>query len=201
MDRLEKYLEMLSSPKADTRFTACVQLRGTRESSEAIVIALEKACEDGEKFVADAAQKALDAPIHLEMLGRLGRTHPKMQERALQAALNENEAKELAAITIVTTLSIEGKKISKYLGIVSAEVVLGTGLFTDLETIGSDFFGVRSSALQNKLKQAKDASFLELKRKAYMLGANTVLAVDMDYAVIGHNMIMLVTNGTAVWIE
>ena len=59
MASLDKYIQMLSSPNADTRYDACEQLRVARESSVAAVLALEKAMQDPEKWVAGAAKLRL----------------------------------------------------------------------------------------------------------------------------------------------
>jgi hypothetical protein len=66
MLNLDKFIQMLNSPKADTRYDGCEQLRVAGESSVAAVLALEKVTHDKEKWVADAAKHALDADIHLE---------------------------------------------------------------------------------------------------------------------------------------
>jgi uncharacterized protein YbjQ (UPF0145 family) len=118
----------------------------------------------------------------------------KPEARALDAKLQ----KELGAILLVTTPAIEGARVIQYLGVVSAEVVLGTGLLSELGADLADFFGGRASEFQNKLAEAKEAAMNELRKKAHAVGGNTVLGVDLDYSVIKSNMLMVVANGTAV---
>jgi len=62
----------------------------------------------------------------------------------------------------------------------------------------ADLFGRRSSAFEQKLEQAKDASLEKLKGKAVMLGASAIIGIDIHYMEIGANMLMVVANGTAV---
>jgi uncharacterized protein YbjQ (UPF0145 family) len=119
----------------------------------------------------------------------------------MELAIKEQEAKELESIIIVTTPTIEGNKIAKYLGIVSAEVVLGTGFLSEFGAGLADLLGVRSDSFQKKLKEAKDAAMTEIRYRAKELDANAIVGVDLDYSVIGNNMLMLVANGTAVKLE
>ena len=82
MAQIDKYVHMLESPKASVKFEACEELRVANESSEAAVLALEKVARDPDPTVADAARRALDADVHVEILTRLGRSSPKSEEQA-----------------------------------------------------------------------------------------------------------------------
>jgi uncharacterized protein YbjQ (UPF0145 family) len=104
----------------------------------------------------------------------------------------------LAQILVISTPSVEGRKVARYLGLVSAEVVLGTGFLSELGAGLADLLGARADEFQGKLKQAKDAAMRELKLRALELEADAILGVDLDYSVLGHNMLMVVANGTAV---
>ncbi len=121
----------------------------------------------------------------------------KAEDRDLENKIQ----KELEDILLVTTPIIEGAHILQYIGIISAEVVLGTGVLSELDAGIADFFGGRASEFQNKLALAKEASMNELRRKAHKAGGNAVLGVDLDYSVIKNNMLMVVANGTAVKID
>ena len=138
------------------------------------------------------SQTPLDADVHLETLVRLGRKGP--------TEIPE-DIRELAEIIMVTTPTIEGRRISKYLEIVSSEVVLGTGFLSELNADIADMFGARADMFQGKLQEAKTTAMTELRMKAHELQANAIVGVDLDYAVIGKNMLMVVANGTAVILE
>jgi uncharacterized protein YbjQ (UPF0145 family) len=106
---------------------------------------------------------------------------------------------------IVTTPSIEGKRIVKYLGMVSGEAILGANIFKDFFAGIRDIVGGRSAAYEGELRKAKEIAVGEMAENARNLGGNAVLAVDLDYETIGvgqsGNMLMVTASGTAVVYE
>lgn len=103
---------------------------------------------------------------------------------------------------IVTTPNIEGKKITKYLGLVSGEAILGANIFKDFFAGIRDIVGGRSAAYEQELRQAKDIAIQEMKEEAESLGGNAIVGVDLDYETLqvgqGGGMLMVSANGTAV---
>ena len=102
---------------------------------------------------------------------------------------------------ITTTDSIEGKKITSYLGLVTGEAVQGTNLFKDLFAGIRDIVGGRSGAYEEELRKAKDTALAEMIESAKALGADAVVGVDLDYQAIGGDaktLLMVSINGTAV---
>jgi len=101
---------------------------------------------------------------------------------------------------VVTTNTIEGKKVNKYLGLVSGEAILGANLFKDLFASIRDIVGGRSAAYEKELRQAKEIAIAEMIEQAKLLGGNAVIAVDLDYETIGQggSMLMVSASGTAV---
>lgn len=90
------------------------------------------------------------------------------------------------------------------LGIVAAEVVIGMHIFRDIGAAFRDVFGGRSGTMQNGLKDLRESALKELKLEAAKLGADAVVAVDLDYSEIsggGKNMLFLVASGTAVRLQ
>jgi hypothetical protein len=67
MTDLDKYLNMLKSPKADTRYDACEELRLATESSPEIILALIEATQDENEDVAGRARQALGSDVHQRM--------------------------------------------------------------------------------------------------------------------------------------
>ncbi len=197
MSEIDKYIQMLHSPKARVRYDACEQLRVSPISSEGAVAALEKATHDPDHEVAEAAANALEADAHTDILARLGRPSPKSEEKARRA----EKEQRLARMLLVTTPTIEGRPVVEYLGIVSAEVVLGTGFLSELGAGFADFFGARAGEFQNKLRSAEAAAMSELRARAFDLQSDAVVGVDLDYSIIANNMLMVVANGTAVRLE
>jgi len=104
---------------------------------------------------------------------------------------------------ITTTNNLEGKKIVKYLGIVSGEAILGANIFKDFFAGIRDIVGGRSAAYEKELRQAKSIALQEMEEQARSIGGNAVLAVDLDYETLGQGggMLMVTASGTAVIIE
>ena len=103
---------------------------------------------------------------------------------------------------VVTTPTIEGKPIKRYLGLVSGEAILGANIFKDFFASIRDIVGGRSAAYEQELRKAKELAIGEMSEQAKALGANAVVGVDLDYETIGigqgGNMLMVSANGTAV---
>ena len=106
---------------------------------------------------------------------------------------------------VSTTPNIEGKKITKYLGLVSGEAILGANIFKDLFAGIRDIVGGRSAEYEDELRQAKLIAIQEMEEEARALGGNAVVGVDLDYETIGigsgGNMLMVSASGTAVVYE
>jgi uncharacterized protein YbjQ (UPF0145 family) len=104
---------------------------------------------------------------------------------------------------ITTTPNIEGKHIVQYLGVVTGEAVLGANLFRDLFAGLRDIVGGRSGSYEKELRRARDIALEEIQEAARNLGANAVVAVDIDYEVLGekNGMLMVSVSGTAVRVE
>src|SRR5512139_286087 len=104
---------------------------------------------------------------------------------------------------VTTTPTIEGKRIVRYLGIVTGEAILGANLFKDLFAGIRDLVGGRSATYERELQRAREIALQELQQRAEEAGANAVVGVDLDYEVLGQNngMLMVSASGTAVVVE
>ena len=101
---------------------------------------------------------------------------------------------------ITTTPNIEGKRISKYFGVVTGEAIMGANLFRDLFAGIRDIVGGRSGAYEKELRKAREIAFQEIETAALNLGANAVVGIDIDYEILGEKsgMLMVSVSGTAV---
>jgi len=102
---------------------------------------------------------------------------------------------------VTTTPNIEGKEITQYYGLVSGEAILGANIFKDIFASIRDIVGGRSQAYEQELQKAKDIALGEMIARAQAMGANAVVAVDLDYETISmgsSNMLMVSASGTAV---
>lgn len=104
---------------------------------------------------------------------------------------------------VTTTNNVEGKVITQYHGIVSGETIIGANIFRDFFASIRDIVGGRSGAYEDVLREAKDTAIKEMCQNAAALGANAVIAVDLDYETIGGSgsMLMVTATGTAVYIS
>ena len=102
-----------------------------------------------------------------------------------------------------TTNTLEGRKIKKYLGIVSGETIIGANIVRDFMAGITDIVGGRSSAYEKSLVEAKELALKELQQEAESIGANAVIGIDLDYETIGANgsMLMVSASGTAVIVD
>ena len=107
------------------------------------------------------------------------------------------------AMLMTTTPSVEGKRIVRYLGVVTGETIIGANVFRDFLAGVRDFFGGRSGSYEAVLREAKDTALEELVRQAEALGANAVVGIDLDYETVGGSgsMLMVTCSGTAVRVE
>jgi uncharacterized protein YbjQ (UPF0145 family) len=101
-------------------------------------------------------------------------------------------------ILLTTTNNIDGYKIEKYLDVTCVEVVLGTGLLSELDAASADFWGGNATEFEQKLAKAKEQSIEKLKFQAWDKGGNAVVGVDIDYTTFKNNMIGVIANGTVV---
>jgi uncharacterized protein YbjQ (UPF0145 family) len=104
---------------------------------------------------------------------------------------------------VTTTNNLEGKKVVKYLGIVSGEAIIGANIVKDFFAGIRDIVGGRSGSYEEGLREAKDIALREMQEQAFRIGANAILAVDLDYETLGSNgsMLMVSSSGTAVVVE
>ncbi len=104
---------------------------------------------------------------------------------------------------ISTTPTLEGKKIVEYKGIVFGEVVSGVDFIKDFAAGLTNFFGGRSNSYEGELIQTRQNAIEEMESRAFQLGANAVVGVDIDYEILGsaNNMMMVIASGTAVVVE
>lgn len=99
---------------------------------------------------------------------------------------------------ITTTNTVEGRPVVEYLGVVTAQTVLGVNAFKDVAAGMRNVFGGRSKAYENELGGGVAAALDELAGQAGKLNADAVLSVDIDFESVGQNMLMVSASGTAV---
>lgn len=104
-------------------------------------------------------------------------------------------------LKIVTTNEIQGYKVSQYLGLVNANVVIGANFIADWFASWTDVIGGYSSSYQYRLDEIYESALGELEEKANILNADAILGTIFDFNEIsgkGKSMFMLTAYGTAV---
>lgn len=123
----------------------------------------------------------------------------KIKKTELEKTQKENNYKKITIHNLLTTgYNFEGYNIIEYRGLVSGEVVLGTGFLSEFSASFSDFFGSESNKFADKIIDAKEAAKKKLVNNVINAGGNAVIGVDFDYIMFGNNMIGVSVNGTAV---
>ena len=108
-----------------------------------------------------------------------------------------------ASVVLSTTPSIEGRKITRYCGIVTGEAIMGANIFKDLFAGIRDIVGGRSATYEAELRKARELALTEIAQSAAEKGANAVVGIDLDYETVGGqgSMLMVTVSGTAVVVE
>lgn len=101
---------------------------------------------------------------------------------------------------ITTTPSVEGRAITSYEGIVTGEAIIGANIFRDILANITDIVGGRAGQYEEALRGAREEAIREMSQEARGRGADAVVAVDIDYEVLGrqNGMLMVSASGTAV---
>lgn len=102
---------------------------------------------------------------------------------------------------LTTGYNFEGYNITNYIGLVSGEIVIGTGFLSDFKASIADLFGVESKAYSDKLKDAKKTALRDMIVESVKNGGNAVIGISYEYVVFSGNMIGISVNGTSVKIE
>jgi uncharacterized protein YbjQ (UPF0145 family) len=101
---------------------------------------------------------------------------------------------------VTTTPSLEGHRITRYLGVVTGEAIIGANVFSDFFARVRDIVGDRAGAYESKLSDARALAMQDMQDAAARLGADAIVGVDLDYEVLGESngMLMVSVSGTAV---
>lgn len=105
---------------------------------------------------------------------------------------------------VVTTNTIEGGKISRYIDSVCANTVVGTNVFSDFAASFTDFFGGLSGTYKRKMEAIYEEARKDLEEKAERMGANAIVGFRVDFDEISgkdKSMFMVSVSGTACVVD
>jgi uncharacterized protein YbjQ (UPF0145 family) len=99
-----------------------------------------------------------------------------------------------------TTSVLDGRPVSRYIGVVTGEAIIGANVFRDMFAAVRDIVGGRSATYERALAEARDVALSEMQQRAQELGATGIIGIDLDYEVLGsaNGMLMVSCSGTAV---
>lgn len=103
---------------------------------------------------------------------------------------------------LTTTSVLDGMRITRYIGIVTGETIMGANIMRDFMAGITDIIGGRASAYEKSLVEAKQIALNEMIEDARAKGANAIIGIDLDYETVGQgSMLMVSVSGTAVMVE
>jgi uncharacterized protein YbjQ (UPF0145 family) len=100
---------------------------------------------------------------------------------------------------LTTGPNVEGRPITSYLGVLSAQAIMGVNIGKDVMAGFRNIVGGRSKAYEGEIAKAVQDAMTELEQLAVNAGADAVVSVDVDYESVGTGgMLMVAVSGTAV---
>lgn len=99
---------------------------------------------------------------------------------------------------LTTGFDFEGYTIKEYIGLVSGEAVIGTGLIKDIKDSFSDLFGVESNSYATTIKDIKKKVLYEMIKESIANGGNGIIGISYSFMALDGNMIAVSVNGTSV---
>jgi len=116
---------------------------------------------------------------------------------------NAQLLKKIEAI-LLTTETAPNLNITKRIDVISAQAAFEINNFKDMFVGFMNPVKGRSNELEKQLDELRVKSTQNLKAKAHEIGANAIVAVDLDLSTVtigGISMMMMMASGTAVVIE
>lgn len=105
---------------------------------------------------------------------------------------------------LLTTETAPNLNITKRIDIIAAQAAFEINNFKDMFVNSMNPVKGRSNELEKQLDKLRVKSTQNLKFKAHEIGANAIVAVDLDLSTVtigGISMMMMMASGTAVVIE
>ena len=111
---------------------------------------------------------------------------------------------EKSNIILTTTCNVDGYEINQYIDVVTKQIVVGAGLYTEFFAGFTDVFGGRSAKVEDRLSELVNIGRSEILGIAANLDADAIIGYKLDIDEIsGKNTFMFMINvsGTAVKIK
>lgn len=141
-------------------------------------------------FASEIGHRYVQNELELDTYTVMSKDELNVKQKEMQDAIH--------SVILSTADAISNHQIESYGNIVTGITVLGTGFFSELNANISDFLGVTSTSMENKISEAKDNALYMLKKEAYQNNCNAVIGISLSFVPFANNMIGLVATGTAV---
>lgn len=108
---------------------------------------------------------------------------------------------EVWNIRIFTTSKVLDKNVTKHMGLVTGESLIGANLYKDMLGEVRGVVKKQQSKYEEQLVEARRIAIKSMEEKAEKLGANAIIGTRVDYNNLGGSMgntIMVTVAGTAV---
>ncbi|NKJ43689.1 heavy metal-binding domain-containing protein [Novosphingobium sp. SG720] len=114
--------------------------------------------------------------------------------------LKQQIEERVSFFPVMTVGVLPGNNDYLALGLVTANVTVGTGMFNEWSQGFSDLFGAvsQNSGMAFKVNKGEAIARGILVHKALALGGNCVIGVDLDYGITTNNAATINMQGTAV---
>lgn len=108
-------------------------------------------------------------------------------------------------IILTTAYTVAGRTIEREIDVITAQCAYGMNIFKDFFASIRDLVGGRSKAVEGVLADARVAVLDDLRAEAAAVGADAVIAIDLDINELAgggkNGMLLVVATGTAVRIS
>lgn len=114
---------------------------------------------------------------------------------------NELQQKLKNDFLVTTGNQFVGYNIDKYFNLLNSEVVMGTGILSEINAQISDFFGETSYKFEQKMQEAKELALQKIIDSAIKIGSNAVIGFRYDMFSFSNNIISVSAYATAVHVD
>jgi uncharacterized protein YbjQ (UPF0145 family) len=124
-----------------------------------------------------------------------------LEEEVTRRGLRVHPWPDQSYLPVTTGPGIDGHEVTRVLGVIGAEHVLGINVIREFIAGVTDFVGGRSGVLQAELRTARESCLRELATTARDLNADAVIATSFqlsEFTGQGKSMILVQASGTAV---
>lgn len=165
-----------------------------KQSILTTVVATEKFVTDFINEFSDAKSPGYCTKCFRPLLDEAVETYNLRKAKATETI--KNLIDQIPIVTIQSPLNWDYEVI----GMITSQSVTGTGLVAEIVSDWTDFFGKQSNTYNKKLREGEDRCKAQLRMEALNLGANAIIAADIDYSEAGgtKGMLMVCISGTAV---